>query len=101
MIKISNLSFQYYKGNKKVIDGLSFDIERGSINVLLGLNGCGKTTLIKLMAGLLDGYSGDIYYNNQLLTNISVSKRSKVSSLYMFASSMLSLNCLSILSISE
>ena len=78
MITIKNLSFQYYKGNKKVLDDLSFEIKEGTINVLLGLNGCGKTTLIKLLAGLLDIKKGDISYDNKSLKNISIKERSKI-----------------------
>ena len=78
MITIKELSFQYYKGTKKVLDNLSFEIQEGTINVLLGLNGCGKTTLIKLLAGLLEIKNGDILYNGKTLNNISIKERSKI-----------------------
>lgn len=78
MITVKNLIFQYYKGNRKVLDDLTFDVEPGSVNVLLGLNGCGKTTLIKLMAGLLEASSGQILYDNKSLKNIPISERSKI-----------------------
>ena len=52
MIEVKNLSFKYNKNGKTVLDGLSFDIEKGTVNVLIGLNGSGKTTLIKTLAGL-------------------------------------------------
>lgn len=78
MIKIKNLSFSYYKGTKNVVNNLSFQIAKGKVNVLLGLNGCGKTTLIKLMAGLLTPVKGDIYYMDENLKSISIAKRSKL-----------------------
>lgn len=78
MIRIKNLSFQYYKGSKKILDNLSFEIEPGTVNILLGLNGCGKTTLIKAMAGLLVPKLGEILYDEIPLKEISVKERSKV-----------------------
>lgn len=78
MIIIKNLNFNYYKGTKKVINNLSVKIEKGTINILLGLNGCGKTTLIKLLSGLLEPTSGDIFYDKRLLKDISIKERSKI-----------------------
>ena len=75
--KINNLSFSYRKTSPLVIDDLSLEIKEGEVTVLLGLNGCGKTTLIKLLAGLLKLSSGDIIYDNESLNNISIRERSK------------------------
>lgn len=76
MIKVKNLSFSYDKKNK-VLDDVSFSLERGKVYVLLGLNGCGKTTLLKLLAGLLKQDEGTISYDEHLLENISYKERSK------------------------
>ena len=46
--------------------------------MLLGLNGCGKTTLIKLLAGLLKEDEGTIKYNDTDLNLISIKERSKI-----------------------
>lgn len=51
MIQIRNLSFSYSRNN--VFNGLSLSLEQGNVYGLLGQNGVGKTTLLKLMAGLL------------------------------------------------
>ncbi|MFA7081236.1 MAG: ABC transporter ATP-binding protein [Bacteroidales bacterium] len=59
MIEINNLKFSY-KRNKMVIDDISLNIKKGYIHGLLGKNGIGKTTLLKLMSGLLFPNSGDI-----------------------------------------
>ncbi|MDD3383439.1 MAG: ABC transporter ATP-binding protein [Bacilli bacterium] len=66
MIKIKNLIFEY-NANQPIIDNISFELKPGKIYVLLGLNGCGKTTLIKLLVGLLNLKSGTIeYYGNPI-----------------------------------
>ena len=77
-ISIKNLSFRYNKNLKNVVNDLSLTIEEGSIMVLLGLNGCGKTTLIKLLAGLLPANSGTIEYGDSDIKNISIKERSKI-----------------------
>ena len=49
-----------YKKNHPVLDGLNLTIPAGRIVGLLGPNGCGKSTLIKLVSGLLQPDSGEI-----------------------------------------
>jgi len=58
-ISIKNISFGYTK--KNVLKGIEFDIASGEIITLLGPNGCGKSTLIKLMLGLHRPGGGSIY----------------------------------------
>lgn len=47
IISVNNLSY------KKIFSDISFDIEKGSFTVISGSNNCGKTTLIKLLSGLI------------------------------------------------
>lgn len=56
--KVRNLT-KDYDGNV-VLNNISFDIPAGKIVGLLGPNGCGKTTLIKILSGLIHDYSGMI-----------------------------------------
>lgn len=78
-IKISNLSFKYNKkASNPVLNNINLNIKEGSVNVLLGLNGCGKTTLIKLLAGLEKPIEGNIYYNEQDLQKMKIRERAKV-----------------------
>ena len=78
-IKISDLSFKYDKKSAKtVLNSINLNIKEGTVNVFLGLNGCGKTTLIKLLAGLEKPLCGTIQYNNQDLQKIKIRKRSKI-----------------------
>lgn len=55
-LKISALSKNFK--DKKVLDGVSFEVNKGDIFGLIGLNGVGKTTMIKIILGLLDQDSG-------------------------------------------
>lgn len=78
-IKISNLSFKYdKKAAKTVLNSINMGIKPGSVNVLLGLNGCGKTTLIKLLAGLEKPLEGTIEYDDKNLQTIKIRERSKI-----------------------
>jgi len=58
ILKISNLSFAY--NGTKVIDNISFAVERGNFVSVLGPNGSGKSTLINLISNALKGYEGNI-----------------------------------------
>lgn len=50
-------------GKKEILKGVSFEIEKGDILGFIGPNGAGKTTAIKLMLGLQNINSGDVYIN--------------------------------------
>jgi len=76
VINVKNLSFSYDKSTE-VIDDISFELKPGKVYVLLGLNGCGKTTLIKLLVGLLKPQSGTIEYDGKPLEMIPYKERAK------------------------
>lgn len=59
-IEFKNVSYQYPRGEKKVLDNISFRIEAGEKIALVGLNGAGKTTLTMLMCGLILPDEGEI-----------------------------------------
>lgn len=78
-VKINNLSFKYDKRLPELtLRDINLEIQDSSINVLLGLNGCGKTTLLKLLAGLEKPLAGSIYYGDSDLSNLTIKQRSKV-----------------------
>ena len=59
MLKITNFS-KSYKSDKKAVDGLNIQVERGDIYGFIGHNGAGKTTTIRAIAGVLDFEEGEI-----------------------------------------
>lgn len=56
-LKIENLNKSF--GTHHVLNDVSFEVKKGEIFGLIGLNGAGKTTMIKIILGLLDKDSGD------------------------------------------
>lgn len=59
-IEFRNVTFKYPQGEKNVLENLNFRIEAGEKLALVGLNGAGKTTMTKLMCGLLIPTEGEI-----------------------------------------
>lgn len=60
-IEIRNLSFAYPESGKNVINNLSLTVKEGEHVALIGGTGSGKSTLIKLLSGLFEPTSGDIF----------------------------------------
>lgn len=69
-VSIKNLSFGYRKSDL-VLKNISLDIAPNSISMLLGKNGCGKSTLIDCIIGFLDYKEGMIFINGQDLKQLS------------------------------
>jgi len=68
LITVSNLSFSYPQTNHKVVDDVSFVIEKGAYVAIVGYNGSGKSTLARLLCNLDTPDSGtiEIKENNRL-----------------------------------
>lgn len=58
-ISVSNLVKEFEVGNK-ILDGLSFQVDTGQRVGLLGPNGCGKTTLLRILTGAIDYDEGEV-----------------------------------------
>lgn len=63
-LKFENVIKKY--GNNVVFENLGFEIDSGEFVVLVGPSGCGKTTLLRMISGLEDYDSGNVYYENKL-----------------------------------
>ena len=70
-ITVENLTFSY-DGNTNVLEHLNLEIPRGKITVLLGANGCGKSTLFKLMTKNLYPDEGGIFLEDTNIEELSL-----------------------------
>lgn len=71
-ISIQNLSFRYNeKGADYVLRNLNIDIKEGEHIGIVGRNGTGKTTLVKLLLNLYPNYEGQVFFGNQELRQIN------------------------------
>jgi ATP-binding cassette subfamily B protein RaxB len=73
-IEVSNLRFRYSENDPWVLDGLDFRVEAGESVAIAGASGCGKTTLLKLLASLLQPTAGEILVDDEPLPRIGVER---------------------------
>ncbi len=80
MLRLENITYSIYKNNTeiKILDGVSFEFELGKNYCITGANGCGKSTLAKIIMGILKQSSGKIYFNNQEISNLDITQRAKL-----------------------
>lgn len=71
-IRIRNLSFKYPNTDKYVIKNLSLNILPGEKIALVGDNGVGKTTLVKIIVGLFRDFEGEVYIGKNSIKEISI-----------------------------
>lgn len=67
---LKNVCYSYE--NDRVINGLSYNFEKGFLYSLVGKSGSGKSTLTKLIIGLIQPLSGDIYINGKIQKNFTI-----------------------------
>ena len=72
VIEIENLNYSY-TDERLVLNDVSLSIDEGEYVSIVGHNGCGKSTLCKLMIGLLEKKSGSIIVNGQELNSSTIS----------------------------
>lgn len=65
-------------GSRFVVNGVSFHVNQGEVVGLLGPNGAGKTTSFYMVTGLIQPLEGEVFLDNQNITNMAMYKRSKI-----------------------
>ena len=83
-MKVKHVHFSY--GKNKILNGVSFQIEEGKVTTIMGVNGCGKSTLFSLMTKNLSGKGQHIlkrkeYIESELKT-ISIAMNLKFTHTY-------------------
>lgn len=63
IISVSDLSFGY-DSKRKVLENINFQLKKGEAVGLVGANGVGKSTLLRILVGLNTGFQGDVMVNN-------------------------------------
>jgi NitT/TauT family transport system ATP-binding protein len=66
LLRLRNVSFSYLEG-VETLQNINLDLAPGEFHCLLGRSGCGKTSVLKLAAGLLSAQQGEVVWNNQPL----------------------------------
>ncbi len=70
ILQIKNISKSF--SGIKVLDNISFPIEKGKVHALLGENGAGKSTLMKILVGLLQADKGEVLLKDEVISGLSV-----------------------------
>ena len=70
-ICFSHVSFSYPESEKKILDDVSFTLHAGEHTALVGINGAGKSTIVKLICGLYQPTEGQITVNGLSLTDLN------------------------------
>jgi phospholipid/cholesterol/gamma-HCH transport system ATP-binding protein len=68
-VQVDSLVARY--GNRTILDGVTFNAQRGEITVILGSSGCGKTTVLRHIVGLLTPASGRVLIDGRDIHRVS------------------------------
>ena len=76
MLSLKNISYKI--GSKDILKNITFDFELGKNYVITGANGCGKSTLAKIIMGILPATSGQITFDGIDITNFGITERANL-----------------------
>lgn len=76
MLEVRGLTYSY-DGEKNALEDVSFDIKRGEFVSVLGKNGSGKSTITKLIMGVIEADSGSMSMNGKDLNELTIFERSQ------------------------
>jgi len=70
-LKQVSKSYPHAKGSLRVLDEISFSVERGEFIAIVGPSGCGKSTLLRIINGIVPATAGQVLYNGQQVDDIN------------------------------
>jgi ATP-binding cassette subfamily B protein RaxB len=82
-IEMRNVAFRYADGEPYVLKDLNLSIPAGECIAITGVSGCGKTTLVKLLLGLLEPTDGEILVGGVKLKHLGLSNYRRITSTVM------------------
>ncbi|MDC5354302.1 taurine ABC transporter ATP-binding protein [Acinetobacter baumannii] len=74
VLEAKHIHLTFPKQQKPVLQDINLTIEEGSLTVILGESGCGKTTLLNILAGFQKPTSGDVLVNHEVVTGPDVTR---------------------------
>lgn len=74
-IKLENVTFGYPDGNRKILQNFTYDFRPGTSTAIIGETGAGKSTMMRLMLGLLRPEGGNVILYNEEGESVDVSAR--------------------------
>ena len=77
MLKVENLNFRYSKLSAPVLRGAALELNQGEVGIVLGKNGCGKTTLFKNILGIEKPDRGSITFDGENLLKMRRRERAR------------------------
>lgn len=78
MLQVNDLHFSYSKRRGEVLRGLELTLPQGQVGILLGKNGCGKTTLFKTLLGIEKPGRGSVRFDGQELMQLTPRQRARL-----------------------
>jgi iron complex transport system ATP-binding protein len=75
MLRLTDLNVSY--GRRRVLEGVTLDVESGEVMALVGPNGAGKSTLIRAVSGVVPMQSGEVRVNGKVLHRLSTMERAR------------------------
>lgn len=75
MIEVNHLSYSYDR--KEILRDLTFSVAEGSFTAILGANGCGKTTLLRIVSGLLPSQQGSVIIDGTPVNQYTARQRAQ------------------------
>ncbi|HFQ4950024.1 TPA: DUF3744 domain-containing protein [Vibrio vulnificus] len=76
LLDVRDLTYSY-DGEKNALEGVSFNVQRGEFVSILGKNGSGKSTITKLIMGVIEPDNGTMHLNGQDLSELTIFERSQ------------------------
>lgn len=76
ILELKNICFSY-DGERKILNDISYEIRKGEMVSILGKNGAGKSTMSKLIMGLIKADSGSVFYDGQDISKDSITERAR------------------------
>ncbi|WP_303975567.1 ABC transporter ATP-binding protein, partial [Streptococcus merionis] len=75
IIEFKNVSKVYEDNGTVVLKNINFELEEGKFYTLLGASGSGKSTILNIIAGLLEASSGDVFLDGKRINDVPTNKR--------------------------